>query len=175
MQILSNTTRDVEILSPHKVQSSLTTFTNNVIIGVATGLTETGLTVLAGGRFDGNLTVIGDTTISGNLTAPNLNPYWVSVIINYSGGNPIFVRANGGRYTATHLVRISGNAIGFTQFDFPAHPQGANYIITAASVGATATISTGTRSSTRVGIITRNVQSLTVFLDAEVHVCISAY
>ena len=64
MQILANTNRDVQILSPLQVQSSLT--------------------------------VTGDTTISGNLTAPNLNPYWVAVVINYSGGVPVFVRANGG-------------------------------------------------------------------------------
>jgi hypothetical protein len=129
----------------------------------------------------GNLTCSFDTTVSGNLTVSgsitnaNLNPDWVSVVINYTGGNPVFVRANGGRNTATSLVRITGNATGFVQFDFPAHPQGANYIITATSVGATATISTNVRSSTRIGIITRNVQSPTVFLDAEVHVRISAY
>ena len=170
MQILANTTRDVEILSPLKVQSSLTTFTERVIILNATGA-ETSLGVFGDVHFPYSLTVVGNTTISGNLTAPNLNPYWVAVVINYTGGVPVFVRANGGRYTATNLVRISGQATGFTQFDFPAHPQGANYII---STGATATISS-TRSSTRVAIITRNVQSPTVFLDAEVHVFVSAY
>ena len=118
MQILANTTRDVEILSPLKVQSSLT--------------------------------VTGDTTIGGNLTAPNLNPYWVAVVIAYTGGNPYFVKANGGRNTATALTRISGNATGFVQFDFPAQPQGTNYVISAIANGAVATVSTGTRTSTRI-------------------------
>ena len=174
MQILANATRDVEILSPLKVQSSLTTFNERVIILNATGA-ETSLGVFGDVHFANNLTVVGDTTISGNLTAPNLNPYWVAVVIAYTGGNPYFVKANGGRNTATTLTRISGNATGFVQFDFPTHPAGTNYVISATANGATATISTATRTSTRIGIITRNVQSPTVFLDTEVHVLILAY
>ena len=117
--------------------------------------------------------MIGDLTVSG--TAAFANPNWVAVIINFSGGNPYIVR-NGGRYAATSLVRVSGQATGVIQFDFPAHPQGVNYIISATGNGANATISGGTltRTSTRVAIATKNSSTL-ANSDSEVHVLISAY
>ena len=81
MQILANASRDVEILAPLKVNSSLTTITNNVIMGVATSLTETALFVEAGGRFAGNLIVIGNLSVDGFYS---LKPY-VGIYVSSAG------------------------------------------------------------------------------------------
>ena len=89
-------------------------------------------------------------------------------------GNPYIVR-NGGRYAATSLARVSGQAVGVIQFDFPAHPQGVNYILSATGTGAYATISgLLTRTSTRVAVAMKNSGTL-ANVDSEVHVSILAY
>ena len=119
-----------------------------------------------------NLTVNGNLEVLGNVNFAN--PYWVAVVINFTGGNPYFVRANGGRNTATSLVRVSGQATGIIQFDFPAHPQGVNYIIDTAGIGAYATVYTTVRTSTRIGLVIRDSVSLAL-TDREVHVLILAY
>ena len=115
--------------------------------------------------MNGNLTVEGTTSFA--------NPYWVAVVINFVGGVPTIVR-NGGRYAATSLIRQSGQAVGVIQFDFPAHPQGTNYIYNAVGSGAYATLSTGVRTSTRIGVVIRN-STTAALADAECHVLILAY
>ncbi len=80
----------------------------------------------------------GTLTVSGNVNFAN--PYWVAVVISFTGGNPVIIR-NARRNAATSLVRVSGQATGIIQFDFPAHPQGLNYIVNASASGAYATIS----------------------------------
>jgi hypothetical protein len=172
MQILANAARDVEINAPLKIKSSLTTITNNVIVGVATSLTETALTVMAGGRIEGDLTVVGSLTVNGLVSFAN--PNWVAVIINFSGGNPIFVR-NAGRFAATSLVRVSGQAAGVVQFDFPTHPAGVNYVISSTGNAGFTTISgLVVRTSTRVAFAIRNSTTM-LNADGELHVLISAY
>ena len=95
-------------------------------------------------------------------------------MIGFTGGNPYFIRANGGRNTATSLIRQSGQSVGVLQFDFPEHPQGTNYIFNAVASGAYATLSTGVRTSTRIGVVLRN-STTAALVDAECHVLISAY
>ncbi len=122
----------------------------------------------------GNLQIDGNVNIYGTTSFGSANPYWVAVVIGFTGGNPYFIRANGGRYIATSLIRQSGQAVGVLQFDFPAHPQGTNYIYNAVASGAYATLSTGVRTSTRVGVVIRN-STTAALTDAECHVLISAY
>ena len=124
----------------------------------------------------GNLTVTGNTTVNGNLnvigTTSFANPYWVALVINFTAGSPVIVR-NGGRNAATSLIRVSGNATGIIQFDFPTHPQGLNYIVSATASAGYATILTSVRTSTRIGISMRNTNN--ALFDTEVHVLILAY
>ena len=124
----------------------------------------------------GNATVGGNLTVSGNLsvlgTTSFANPYWVAVVINFTGGIPTIVR-NGGRNAATSLVRVSGQATGIIQFDFPAHPQGTTYIVSASASAGYATIATSVRTSSRVGITMRNTAN--ALFDTETHVLVLAY
>ena len=76
---------------------------------------------------DDNMKVNGDLYVLDKNILESLNPYWVAVVIGFSGGNPYFIR-NAGRYAATSLIRMSGQATGVVQFDFPVHPQGVNYM-----------------------------------------------
>ena len=119
---------------------------------------------------DGNLTVGGDLTVSGNVNFAN--PYWVAVVINFTGGNPYILR-NTGRNAATSLIRVSGNAAGYIQFDFPVHLQGLTYIVSATAAAGYATIATLVRTSTRIGITMRNI--VNVLFDTETHVLILSY
>jgi hypothetical protein len=139
-------------------------------------ITTIGALASASSSTTGNATVGGNLTVTGNLSVLGnvnfANPYWVAVVINFTGGIPTIVR-NGGRNAATSLVRVSGQATGIIQFDFPAHPQGLNYIVSATAVAGYATVLTSVRSSTRIGITLRNT-ALAVF-DTEAHVLILAY
>jgi hypothetical protein len=119
---------------------------------------------------EGNLSVNGNLTVSG--TTSFANPYWVAVVINFVGGIPTIVR-NGGRNAATSLVRVSGQATGIVQFDFPEHPQGTNYMVSASAVAGYGTILTSARTSTRIGISMRNTANN--LFDTEAHVLILAY
>jgi hypothetical protein len=118
----------------------------------------------------GNLQVDGNVTIHG--TTSFANPYWVAVVINFVGGVPTIVR-NGGRYAATSLIRVSAQPTGIVQFDFPAHPQGTNYIISVNVSAGYGTIMTSIRTNTRCGISIRNISN--VLFDTEAHVLILAY
>jgi hypothetical protein len=103
----------------------------------------------------------------------SLNPYWVAVVIGFSGGNPYIIRSSG-RYTATALIRMSGYATGIIQFDFPAHPQGANYMYHFGGLTCYGTASSLQKSSTRLGVVIRS-DTTAAAVDREVHVFISAY
>jgi hypothetical protein len=117
-----------------------------------------------------NLTVNGNLEVLGNVNFAN--PYWVAVVINFTGGIPTIVR-NGGRNAATSLIRVSGQATGIVQFDFPAHPQGTSYMVSATAVAGYGTIITSARTSTRIGISMRNTAN--ALFDTEAHVLILAY
>jgi hypothetical protein len=117
-----------------------------------------------------NLTVNGNLEVLGNVNFAN--PYWVAVVINFTGGIPTIVR-NGGRNAATSLIRVSGQATGQIQFDFPTHPQGTTYIVSSSAVAGYGTILTSVRSSTRIGISMRN--TVNQLFDTEAHVLILAY
>jgi hypothetical protein len=168
MQVLGSGTRDVEILAPLVVKGTTSTFNDSVIVGTTKLLAETALSVAASASIAGNLSVTGNLTVNG--TTSFANPYWVAVVINFTGGIPTIVR-NGGQNVATSLIRQSGQAVGVIQFDFPAHPQGTNYICSAVGSGAYVTLSTGVRSSTRIGFVIRNSTSAAL-VDAECHVLI---
>ena len=113
----------VEILAPLTIKSSLTAIDNAVVVGGEMSPNCFGLVVTNNSVMNGNLTVVGNLTVSGNVNVAN--PYWVAVVISYSGGIPVIPR-NGGRNATSSLVRVSGNAAGFIQFDFPAQPNGFN-------------------------------------------------
>jgi hypothetical protein len=170
MQILGTGTRDVEILAPLKIKCLQTTIENGVIIGGSQPVESNGLFVSNNAIINRNLTVNGNLTVEG--TTSFANPYWVAVVINFVGGVPTIVR-NGGRNAATSLLRVSGQAIGIVQFDFPAHPQGTNYVVSATAVAGYGTILTSVRSSTRIGISMRNTANQ--LFDTEAHVLIVAY
>ena len=172
MLILGSGTRDVEILAPLIVKGTTSTFNNGVIVGATKLLAETALSVAASASIAGNLTVAGSLTVGG-ITSESLNPYWVAVIIIFENGVPTIVR-NAGRNNATSLVRVTGQSVGIIQFDFPAHPQGTNYIMDTAGVGCYATLYQPVRTSTRLGIVLRNSVNLAL-VDQEVHVTILAY
>ena len=124
------------------------------------------------------LSVSGDLTVAGNLDVIGntnfANPYWIAAIINFTGGNPYFVRANGGRNTPTSLVRVAGQTTGIVQFDFPAHPHGINYLMSFTGNASYATICATTKTSTRIGVVIRESVSL-LLADREIHVFILAY
>jgi hypothetical protein len=121
-------------------------------------------------QFYGNVIVDAKLDVSGNINFAN--PYWVAVTINDSGGNPVIVR-NGGRNPATSLIRVSGQAAGYIQFDFPAHPQETNYRISASCSAGYPTLGTTLRTSTRIAITTRNIAD--ALFDTELHVHVLAY
>jgi hypothetical protein len=136
-----------------KVSNENTTSSEN-LIGLKNIEAVTDLTVGRNAVINGNLTVTGTTSFA------SANPYWVAVVINYVGGVPTIVR-NGGRYAATSLVRVSGQANGTT------------YIANVTAIAGYGTVYTSSRSSTRFGITTRNISN--VLFDTETHVLISAY
>jgi hypothetical protein len=171
MKILGSGTRDVEILAPLIVKSQVTKFEKGIEVGTTHGSGAFGLYVANNAIINRNLTVNGDLTVSGD--ASFANPYWVAVVIGFTGSNPYFIR-NGGRNIATSIIRQSGQTVGVLQFDFPAHPQGTNYIFNAVASGAYATLSTGVRTSTRIGVVIRN-STTAALTDAECHVLILAY
>jgi hypothetical protein len=170
MQILGTGTRDVEILAPLKIKCLQTTIENGVIIGGSQPVESNGLFVSNNAIINRNLTVNGNLTVEG--TTSFANPYWVAVVINFVGGVPTIVR-NGGRYAATSLIRVSGQATGIVQFDFPAHPQGTNYIVNVTAIAGYGTILTSSRTSTRCGITARNISN--ALFDTEMHVLVVAY
>ena len=103
-----------------------------------------------------------------------LNPYWVAVVIGFSGGNPYFIR-NGGRYAATALTRMSGqSATGVVQFDFPAHPHGINYMHYFGGLSCFGAAVALNESNTRLGVVIRSDSTIAT-VDREVHVFIPAY
>jgi hypothetical protein len=161
----------VEIVAPLNIKCLQTAFDKSVIIGALMPVEGIGLFVSNNATIYRNLTVNGDLTVNGNTSFAN--PYWVALVINFTGGNPYIVR-NGGRYAATSLVRVSGQATGIVQFDFPEHPEGTNYLIDTAGAGCYATLYTTVRTSTRIGIVIRDSVSLNL-IDREVHVLILAY
>ena len=89
------------------------------------------------------------------------------------GGNPYFIR-NAGRYAATSLIRMSGQATGVVQFDFPVHPQGANYMHHFGGVSCFCAAVALNKSSSRLGVVIRSDTTVAT-VDREVHVFISAY
>ena len=141
---------------------------SNALKVYANGITQCSENIIA----DKNLTVSGNLTVTGTTTFTQANPHWVAVVITYVGGVPTILR-NGGRYAATSLVRVSGQATGIFQFDFPEHPNGTNYIVNITANAGYGTIYSLSRSSTRFGITTRNISN--VLFDTETHVLISAY
>ena len=201
LTIASNCVVGTESTAKNLTVKGLTTTENLTVPGYATvsGLLTTGQTVLCndlkssgtggvkilksdGGialqmfdsgtvKFWSNVIVDGNLTVSG--TTSFANPYWVAVVINFVGGVPTIVR-NGGRYAATSIARVSGQATGIVQFDFPEHPEGTNYLMDTAGVGCYATLYTSVRTSTRIGIVIRDSVSLAL-VDREVHVLILAY
>jgi hypothetical protein len=160
----------VEIVAPLNIKCLQTAFDKSVIIGALMPVEGIGLFVSNNATIYRNLTVNGDLTVNGNTSFAN--PYWVAVIINFVGGVPTIVR-NGGRNAATSLVRVSGQATGIVQFDFPEHPQGTNYMVSASAVAGYGTILTSARTSTRIGISMRNIANN--LFDTEAHVLILAY
>ena len=119
--------------------------------------------------IEDNVRITGSLHLGSTNVLNSLNPYWVSVVIIFTGTVPSFLRANGGRNTATALTR---NSLGNIYFEFPAHPQGANYVINCCGLNCNVTINN--KTSTRAGFIIRDVSSFTP-VDREIHVCISAY
>jgi hypothetical protein len=166
MEILGSGTKDVIINTPLIVKSQQTTFEKGIIIGGGQSSSANGLFVSNNAIINGNLTVNGTTTFT------QANPHWVAVVITYVGGVPTILR-NGGRYAATSLVRVSGQATGIFQFDFPEHPNGTNYIVSITASAGYGTIYSTSRTSTRFGITTRNISN--VLFDTETHILISAY
>ena len=122
---------------------------------------------------DDNMTVNGDLYVLGKNILESLNPYWVAVVIGFAGGNPYFIR-NAGRYAATSLVRMTGQATGVVQFDFPAHPQGVNYMLYFGGLSCFGAAVALQKSSTRLGVVIRSDSTVSV-VDREVHVFIPAY
>jgi hypothetical protein len=120
-----------------------------------------------------NLTVSGELVVAGNNMVDMLNPYWVAVVIGFSGGNPYFIR-NGGRYAATALTRMSGQATGVVQFDFPAHPQGINYLHHFGGLSCFGAAVALNKSNTRLGVVIRSDSTIAT-VDREVHVFIPVY
>ncbi len=94
------------------------------------------------------------------------------MVINFTGGNPYIVR-NGGRNAATSLIRVSGYAAGYIQFDFPTHTNGTQFIVSATCAAGCATFGTSIRTSSRIAITTRNISN--ALFDTETHVLILAY
>jgi hypothetical protein len=170
MQILANAERDVEINAPLKIKSRTTIVNNTLTVGVLTPTTDLAFWTLGRGLFNGDLQVDGNLTVNG--TTAFANPHWVSVIITFVGSVPTITR-NAGRYAATSLVRVPSQVAGYVQFDFPAHPQGLNYMVSFMTVGGYGSIAPSVRTSTRLGIAIRNPSG--VVFDAETHVFISAY
>jgi hypothetical protein len=152
------------------------TIYGNGDINAAASITATGTIAGASAQITNNCTIGGNCTITGALTVSGTtsfaNPYWVAVVIGFVGGAPTIVR-NGGRYAATSLMRVSGQPTGIIQFDFPAHPQGTNYIISITASAGYGTIYALSRSSTRFGLTTRNISNN--LFDTETHILILAY
>ena len=119
------------------------------------------------------MTITGELVVNGNHMVEMLNPYWVAVVIGFSGGNPYFIR-NGGRMTATSLIRMSGYTSGIVQFDFPVHPQGVNYMHYFGGLSCFGAAVALNKSDTRLGVVIRSDSNVSV-ADREVHVFISAY
>ena len=160
----------VEIVAPLNIKCLQTAFDKSVIIGALMPVEGIGLFVSNNAIINRNLTVNGNLTVSG--TTSFANPYWVAVVINFVGGVPTIIR-NGGRYAATSPSRVSGYATGIVQFDFPEHPQGTNYMVSASAVAGYATVLTSVRTSTRCGISMRNTANN--LFDTEAHVLMLAY
>ncbi len=139
---------------------------------ILSGIVTTGELVVGTAAANKNLTVNGNLEVFGDVNFAN--PYWVAVVIFPTGGNPCFVRANRGRNTATSLVRVTGHATGIIQFNFPAHFQGSNYLISASANCAYATIYEVSKTSASIGFVLRNSLSL-AFIDTELHMLILAY
>jgi hypothetical protein len=152
------------------------TIYGNGDINAAGSITATGTIAGASAQITNNCTIGGNCTITGALTVSGTtsfaNPYWVAVVIGFVGGAPTIVR-NGGRYAATSLMRVSGQPTGIIQFDFPAHPQGTNYIISITASAGYGTIYSTSRTSTRFGLTTRNISNN--LFDTETHILILAY
>jgi hypothetical protein len=124
-------------------------------------------------QINDNVTITGELVVAGNNMVQMLNPYWVAVVIGFSGGNPYFIR-NGGRYAATALTRMSGQATGVVQFDFPAHPQGINYLHHFGGLSCFGAAVALNKSNTRLGVVIRSDSTIAT-VDREVHVFIPAY
>ncbi len=122
---------------------------------------------------DDNMTVNGDLYVLGKNILESLNPYWVALVVGFSEGNPYIIR-NGGRQTATALIRMSGSPTGVIQFDFPAHPQGVNYMHYFGGLSCFGVAVAANKSSTRLGVVIRSDSTIAV-VDREVHVFIPAY
>jgi hypothetical protein len=72
-------------------------------------------------------------------------------------------------------MRVSGQATGIVQFDFPAHPLGTNYVFTALCASGNASVyTTVARTSTRIAFVIRDSVTLAL-ADRELIVTISAY
>ena len=125
-------------------------------------------------NIEDNVEITGSLSVGGTNILQSLNPNWVAVIIGFSGSpaSPYFIK-NAGRQNATNLIRTSGLPTGAFQFDFPAHPQGVNYLFSGAAIGGYVAHGFG-RTSTRINFAMRNSQT-SALQDAECHVLISAY
>ena len=122
MQILSNATGDVEILTPLKIKSSLTTIDNSILIGTAQSVASIGLNVNNSGLVGGNLTVTGN--ISCNNITGYLKPF-IGLKIDANGT----ISSNVGQVptSAITVTVASSNAYSIT-FTTP-HPLGDNYLV----------------------------------------------
>ena len=118
MQILANSSRDVEILSPLKCTSPLSTCEWAVNIGTSSLLTENALLVDAGARIEGALTVIGNLTVEGfSAVKP-----WVAIYTN--GAGTVSTSIKPGYITPT----LSRTAMGTYVYTLPTpHPSGSLY------------------------------------------------
>ncbi len=116
-----------------------------------------------------NMAIGGTLTVASTNILDSLNPYWVSVIINDPGGTPTIIR-NAGRNAATSVARVSA---GLVQFDFPAHPQGAAYVVSTASVSCYASISA--KTSTKLTLLMGETTATAYVVEREIHVNISVY
>ena len=182
MQILANSTRDVEILSPLRCTSALSTFERAVNIGTSSLLTENALLVDASARIEGALRVIGNANVDGSLTvAANLTVTgfypvkpWIAL---YVQGNAISTAINVG-FLAPSAFTMTRPSSAYTFTFTTPHPNGNNFQIfaTARTNGGasaffvcTVKVETDSTAGTKFTVWCRNAANAIVDGDFYVH------
>ena len=143
MQILANSSRDVEILAPLRCTSPLSTFEWAVNIGTSSPLTDNALIVDASARIEGALTVIGNLTVGGTLTCQSIKP-WIGLLVNASG----VITANVGQVPNSEIAVSLASSIFTITFATSPHPLGSlGFLSFAQATGSTVFSATTTSSN----------------------------